>query len=115
MLNNNGSNIGDRLNFVTCEQTLSMACMELCVHTALRQTITEIPTGLYAHFIRICVGLCLSVGQCECSITVFAETNNVTRKLNNFNDVGKLLRTGTWKHCTSSVQIVVPISTGLTL
>ena len=44
--------------------------MELCgsVHIIQRQTPTQITTGFSTHFIGICVGLGLGVGQCECTI-----------------------------------------------
>ena len=33
-----------------------------------RQTPTQIPIRFGVHFVGVCVGLCLVVGQCKCTI-----------------------------------------------
>ena len=54
------------------QRRIKMVGLELCesVHTVQRQKSTQIPIGFCTHFIGICVGLCLGVVQCECTIRV---------------------------------------------
>ena len=51
---------------------IKLAGTEVCegVHTAQRQIPTQsyVPIELCTHFSDICVGLCLGVEQCECTI-----------------------------------------------
>ena len=50
--------------------SIKTTCIDLYagVHAVPRPTLTQIFIGFSTHFIGICVGLGLGVGQCECTV-----------------------------------------------
>ena len=70
MLISNGKTYGMVCSHSPTPRLTKVGCTELCgsVHTAQRQTSTQIPMGFSTHFISTCVGLALGVGQCKCTI-----------------------------------------------
>ena len=65
---------------------IKIARVELCgVHTAQRQTPTQIPTGFFTHHISsTCVSLGFGVGQCECPIKLRVKLTLCCSKQLNF-------------------------------
>ena len=47
-----------------------MSCVEMCggVHTAQRHLSTQIPIDVCILEIGLCLGVCLGIGRCECTI-----------------------------------------------